>query len=290
MRDYFKYKDKVCVVTGAASGMGKSTTEMLVDLGAEVYALDWNQVEVKGIFKYIHVDLSSKESIDEAFNLLPDTIDSFFGIAGVSGITTDFNKTVIIDFIANKYISEAYLTNRMKEDSGIVFITSTGGLGWEKENNQKEYMPLIKAKTWEEAITKLDELDLNRLPGPLGYSFAKLAMNYYVAHLQTTFASKHIRVNAILPGSTDTGLTGEFSAAAGGADKLMQYTGFADRLATPREMGEPAVFLNSHMASYISGALLIVDYGSGILSQAGLQQDSMGGATFDKIKLHFLKK
>ena len=37
MKDYFGYKDKVCVVTGASSGMGKATVEMLVDLGASCY-------------------------------------------------------------------------------------------------------------------------------------------------------------------------------------------------------------------------------------------------------------
>ena len=67
MKDYFGYQGQIAVVTGAASGMGKATTEMLVDLGAKVYALDWQKVEVDGIEKYIHVDLSQKESIDQAF-------------------------------------------------------------------------------------------------------------------------------------------------------------------------------------------------------------------------------
>ena len=60
MKDYFGYQGQIAVVTGAASGMGKATTEMLVDLGAKVYALDWQKVEVDGIEKYIHVDLSQE--------------------------------------------------------------------------------------------------------------------------------------------------------------------------------------------------------------------------------------
>ena len=53
MKDYFGYKDKVCVVTGASSGMGKATLEMLVDLGASCYAVDFNTCDVKGFKKKI---------------------------------------------------------------------------------------------------------------------------------------------------------------------------------------------------------------------------------------------
>src|SRR5699024_1924501 len=100
---------KVCVVTGAASGMGKETTEMLTELGAEVYALDIAKVTSSGIKKYIKVSLSEKESIDQAFEKLPENIDCFFGIAGVSGVHTDYTTTVTINYIANKYMVEQYL-------------------------------------------------------------------------------------------------------------------------------------------------------------------------------------
>ncbi len=287
MKDYFGYQGKVCVVTGAASGMGKATAEMLVDLGAKVYALDWNTVEVDGITEFISVDLSNKDSIDQAFTKIPEHIDSFFGIAGVSGIKTDFNKTVTIDLIANKYICETYLTNRMTSGGAIAFITSTGGNNWEKEGNKKEYLPIVEATGWDAMIRALEQLNLNHLPGPLGYMFAKMAMNYYTAVLQPVFASKHIRVNAVLPGSTETGMKDEFSIAAGGDDKLIAAAGFASRLAESREMAEPVVFLNSNMASFISGELLIADYGCTIMTTSGFQQDPMGSVTFDIIKQNF---
>ena len=51
-----------------------------------------------------------------------------------------FPKPVIakqIDFIANKYICEEYLIHSMTENGTIAFMTSTGGNGWEKEENKK---------------------------------------------------------------------------------------------------------------------------------------------------------
>ena len=190
MKDYFGYQNKNVVVTGASSGMGKATAEMLVDLGAKVYALDWNECDVKGIKQYVHVDLSKKESIDQAMKELPSHIDSYFGIAGVSGMKNDFMTTVSIDFIANKYICEEYLIHAMSENGTIAFMTSTGGNGWEKEENKKYYIDAILASGWNATVEAIMKTGFQYLPGTLGYPYSKLAMNYYTAYLQKSFASK----------------------------------------------------------------------------------------------------
>lgn len=272
MKDYFGYQGKVCVVTGAASGMGKATAEMLVDLGAEVYGLDWAEVKVEGIKQYIHTDLSQKDSIDQAFAKLPQHIDSFFGIAGVSGSKTDFMTTTKIDLIANKYICEEILPSRMEKGGSIGFITSTGGNGWEKEGNKNVYLPIVQAKGWDGAVEALSKTMLPHLPGTLAYPFSKLAMNYYTIQLQAAYAPKGIRVNAVLPGSTDTGMKDEFTAMAGGEEALLSHTGYAHRLAESKEMAEPIVFLNSPMASYISGELLRVDFACTAEEVAGIKE------------------
>lgn len=282
MKDYFGYNEKTVVVTGAASGMGKAAAEMLVELGAQVYALDWAEVNVKGLKKYIHTDLSDKKSIDHAFAEIPDRIDSFFGIAGVSGVSTDFLTTVKIDLISNKYICEHYLADRMQEGASIAFMTSTAGNGWEADGNKKHYLPVVETESWEEAVAVLEKTPLVHLPGNLGYSFSKLAMNYLTAKYQALFAAKKIRVNAVLPGSTDTGLKNDFIKLTGGEENLLKYTGYAQRLALPKEMAAPIVFLNSSMASYISGELMVVDFGISIEVEAGIKPDPTG-FTFEMI-------
>lgn len=272
MKDYFGYAGKNVVVTGAASGMGKATAEMLVELGAKVYALDWNECDVNNIEAFIHVDLSDKNSIDKAMQELPDTIDSYFGIAGVSGAKNDFLTTVCIDFISNKYICENYLMQRMHPQGSIAFMTSTGGNGWEKENNKKVFLPAVEACSWEQTIEAICQTGLQYLPGTLGYPFSKLAMNYYTIYLQKQFAAKGIRVNAVLPGSTSTGMKDEFEAMAGGQEALLSHCGYAKRLATPEEMAQPIVFLNSQMASYASGVLMEVDFGNTAEEKAGIKK------------------
>lgn len=79
----------------------------------------------------------------------------------------------------------------------------------------------------------------------------------------------------------------EFSIAAGGDEKLLASAGHAHRLAVPEEMGEPVVFLNSNMTHFISGELLVVDYGSVIEEQAGLKPETL--ITIEQI-LSFAKR
>lgn len=273
MKDYFGYAGTTAVVTGAASGMGRAAAEMLVDLGADVYALDWADIPVPGVKAAIHTDLSVRDSIDEAFARIPDHIDSFFGIAGVSGSNCDFLTTTKIDLIANKYICEKILPGRMSEGGAIAFITSTGGVGWELAGNKQVYLPVVQADGWDGAVAAVEGSVLAHLPGTLGYPFSKMAMNYYVAQLQAVYASRGIRVNAVLPGSTSSGLSDEFARMSGGEESLTKHNGYSNRLARPEEMAAPVVFLNSAMASDVSGELMIVDYGYTIERTAGIVQE-----------------
>ncbi len=273
MKDYFGYKNKVCVVTGAASGIGKATAELLIELGAEIYALDITKIELEGAKKFIEVDLSNKESIDNAFEQIPTHIDSFFGIAGLSGAKTNYYKTFTVNYIANKYITEEYLKPRMSYGGTIAYVTSTGGLYWDKY--YKEFEKFTNANTWEEMIEALHTQANEDTLGMMAYPLSKRAMNYYMAKLAIELGPKKIRVNALLPGSTDTGMKREFEVEAGGMDALVAETGTAKRLAKPEEMAYPLVFLNSDMASFITGLPLIVDAGTNAMVSLKLKKDRM---------------
>ena len=251
------YTGKVCVVTGSASGIGRAVCELLIAQGAVVYGLDCNEYLPHGMAQFIHTDLSDKASIDHAFTLLPEHIHCFFGVAGLSGAKTDWWTTFTVNFSANKYITETYLEKRMKEGDAIAYVTSTGGLLWEKW--QKEYRAVMDCSTWEEMAAFMKKVAPKNGVGIMAYSLSKRAMNYYTNKKAVDLASRGIRVNAVLPGSTDTGMKQEFEKMAGGKETLLKENGTAGRLATPAEMAEPLLFLNSPMARFVSGQLLIVD-------------------------------
>lgn len=259
MKDYLNYQNKICIVTGASSGIGKATCNMLVDLGAIVYGIDRNPGEIPGLKEFIQCDLSNKESIDNAFSKLPNHIDCFFGVAGLSGAKTGYWTTFTVNFIANKYITDTYLAKRMSAGGAIAYVTSCGGLMWEKW--KKEYLKVMKANSWEEMVKFMKKVSPKDGVGVMAYTLSKRAMNYYASLMAIELGKKGIRVNAFLPGSTATGMKKEFEKMAGGEEKLKMENGAIGRLATPEEMAEPLVLLNSNASRFVSGLIYIADMG-----------------------------
>jgi NAD(P)-dependent dehydrogenase (short-subunit alcohol dehydrogenase family) len=260
MQDYWGYQNKVCVITGAASGMAQAAAKMLVDLGASVYALDVNEAAVAGLKAFIKTDLSKPESIDAAFAQIPGKIDNFFGVAGLTGKSTDYTTTFMVNFTANKYITRRYLLDRMGEGGSIGFISSTSGLRYERPEWRDSFIDFVNAENWEAVVRLIEEKGLKDLAGMMAYAPSKRALNYFSAGLATELGPRKIRVNTVLPGSTNTGMTPDFVETLGSMERLVQYAGFAGRLATPEEMAAPLVFLGSRMASYISGLDVVADF------------------------------
>ncbi|MFE0254716.1 SDR family oxidoreductase [Streptomyces sp. NPDC059010] len=273
MNDYLQYAGKTAVVTGAASGIGKATAQRLVELGAEVHVIDYAPTELSGLASAIQANLGVREDIDRAFASLPEHIDTFFGVAGVSGLQHDYNTTLFINYGSYKYISKTYLEARMGEGGAIAYVSSLGGINWERY--QEELQGLIRAEGWDAIVEAIEGLGLQSQPGPAAYALSKRVLNLFMAHSATALASRGIRVNALLPTNTETGLTPDFAVMRGGRDQLEANAGLHKGLATPEEMADPLVFLNSHAARYISGQPLLVDFGARNLQLLGRKEDRL---------------
>ena len=287
MKNYFNYEGKNCVVTGASSGMGKATVEMLVDLGASVYALDLNECTVPGIKEFYKCNLANKNEIDETFAKLPEKIDSFFGVAGLSGSKTDYMTTFNCNYTANMYITLNYLKTRMTKGDAIVFVSSTAGLNWKQF--KKEQDKVVHANTWEEVEKIVEPLAKIAMP-TFAYMYSKRCLSQFACEQAIELGKLGIRVNNVMPGSTDTGMKDEFEKMAGGEEALLAETGTAHRLASPEEMAYPIVFLNSDMASFISGIDLCVDSADACLKTLKMKKDREAVPATNKFILKLASK
>lgn len=280
MKDYFGYEGKVCVVTGASSGMGKTTAEILVDMGAKVYAIARRACPVDGLAMSIQADLSRREDIDAAFAQLPEQIDHFFGVAGLSGSKSDYMTTFNVNYTSNRYITETYLKERMGEGGSILFVTSTSGVAWRE--NYDECKPILAERTWDAIQAKIEELVQPGTPAQVAYMLSKRLANAYACELAVELGERKIRVNAVLPGSTDTGMRDEFAAMAGGLENMIRFAGKAGRLATSEEVALPIVFLGSDMARFVSGEELIVDFCDNAMKKIGAKPEVCGAPVFPR--------
>ena len=193
-------------------------------------------------------------------------------MAGLSGAKTDYVTTFNCDFTANKYITLKYLTERMSEGSSITYVSSTTGLNW------REYMDeqneVVHAEGWEGTVQALGELPEISLPN-FAYVHAKRCICQFAAEQAVELGKRGIRVNTVLPGSTQSGMKDEFEMLAGGEEALLAETGVAHRLASAEEIAGPIVFLGSDLCTFVSGVDLAVDYADTSLKKLGLKEDKV---------------
>ena len=278
LKKLFGYEGKTVVITGSASGMSKAATELLLELGANVYAIDINKIDLP-VTKAFQADMSQKEEIDRVIEELPEKIDALFLCHGIAAFPGKELLVQKVNFYSQKYMTEKLL-DRISEHGSVTYISSVGGFGWQQVYSKA--VELINLPTWEDAMDWYDKHpDLIKS----AYVFAKQCLESYVTYkcMLSEFINKRIRINAINPGDTTTGLTEDFnkSTSPNGDAKegeemisnifLKSWNGYP---AEPKDMGYPMVVIGSDICSYMSGQLIYIDYGltsswtSGALLQA----------------------
>lgn len=241
------------VVTGSATGMGAAAAEMICELGAEVYALDINEVSAP-VERFIHTDMSNKESLDAALAELPDEIDILFNCAGVPHPPTPAFNTVMINFVGLRHLTDA-LIPRIRSGGAIVSISSTAGMGWKA--NIDNVQGFLELDTFEAAAAKLTET-----PELIAdaYGFSKQALIVYTQQLAGELAKRDIRINCISPSPTGGAFMDKLNETI--PDEFVApFRPANDRMAEPKDMGQVMVLLGSDLAGFVSGVNLPVDFG-----------------------------
>ncbi|MFT4518167.1 MAG: NAD(P)-dependent dehydrogenase (short-subunit alcohol dehydrogenase family) [Halioglobus sp.] len=271
MNDVLGYQGKKVVITGAASGMGQAAAQLLVDLGAEVYALDIAEVSVL-VAQAIKVDMKDPATIDAALSEMPSEIYALFNCAGVPTPPFAALDTMLINFCGLRYLTDA-LIPRMSSGGAIASIASTAGMAW-KANLETVNTFLALDGSFESANQWFTEN-----PDALGdaYGFSKQCIIVYTMSKAKELAGQGIRINCIAPSPTASGFMDKLKGEGEMPDELIDlFLPSNGRYATGAEMGEPLVMLNSKLASFVSGNNLAVDYGYCAEVQMGQRDDLLG--------------
>src|SRR5437762_286945 len=247
--DAFRYDGKRALVVGGATGMGAATAELVQDAGAEVVVMDRAEITLPGV-KAISLNLADKASIDAAIDECGGPVHALFSCAGVADGTPGIER---INFIGHRYMIDKLLAGDMlPRGSAIGMISSAAGMGWENSLSElHEYLDISDfdaASKWAQDHNHAD------------YMWSKKSINAYVSREAFALLKKGIRINAIMPGPTDTPLAQ--------ANKEM-WLGFGSdyraevgiEAHTPLEQAYPLVFLCSDAAGVVNGTTMITDAG-----------------------------
>ena len=251
-----RLSNKVAIVTGAGSGMGRASSLLFAKEGAKVVVAD---IDVKGgeetvaMIKqnggeafFVRTDVSKAaddENLIKATKNKFGTIDILMNNAGIP------QQTMTIEQLDEATWDRIYAVNVKS-----IFLTS------------KYAYPVMKAKGG--SIINIASISgVRPRPGNHAYASSKAAVIMLTKVLALEFAPNKIRVNCINPVAADTPMLNKFFPAGvkpEDARKGTLGTIPLGRLATPDDIANAALFLASDDSSLITGSAIDVDGGRGI--------------------------
>jgi len=254
------FRDHTIVVTGTASGMGTIIAERFMAQGAAVHGLDISSAPTalarNAAYTHYHCDIGDTAAIAETIDTLPLQVHGLVNGAGVpNGGRFTPESVMAINWFGLQTLTEALLP-RIPRLGAVVNIASTAGRDWAANHDALNSLMTLAPNQRETWLGANDSLVGD------GYGFSKQAVQYYTMWRAVQLLPSGIRMNAVNPGVTNTGIVDDFRLGLG--DGLIDHAiSVAGRMAEPQEMAPAVLFLTNHeWSSYLTGVNLNIDHGT----------------------------
>jgi NAD(P)-dependent dehydrogenase (short-subunit alcohol dehydrogenase family) len=236
-----RLEGKVCVITGAASGIGAATASLFADEGAHVVGVDLDESSAAEL--PLAADVSDEDAVRGMYERVQESFGRVDVLFNNAGIAPDDDGSVLETSVeAWQRVQDVNLKS--------VFLCCKHGIPHLLESgsgsviNTASFVAVMGAAT-----------------SQISYTASKGGVLALSRELGVEFARRGVRVNALCPGPVNTPLLQELFAKdpEQAARRLIHVP--VGRFAEPREIAQGALFLASDDSSYVTASTFLVDGG-----------------------------
>lgn len=247
-----RFTGKSIIVTGAASGIGRAAAIQFATEGGSIVCADWSEAvdetvkairDAGGVAESIRIDAGKEEDVVRTVALAVEKfggLDVMFANAGISGGMANIFDTSV------ELITEVLRVNLIGPYLAV-----------------KHAAPEIAKRGGGAIVLTASVAGIRSGAGSPAYSASKAGVINLAMTSAQQLSGSNVRVNAICPGLTETGMTKptfDYAREAGKMEKVGRLNPLK-RAAQPEELASVAVFLASGDASYVNGQAIAVDGG-----------------------------
>lgn len=247
-----RLENKVAVITGAASGMGKAIAELYAKEGAKVIVSDLNfqgaEVVAEGIKAIggeaiaVKTNVAVESDIQEMINLAISSFGTLDILVNNAGIMD--NMAPVGDVTDEKW--------------DLMFEVNTKSV----MRATRKALPILLEKGEGVIINIASTGGFSGAHAGAAYTASKHAVVGITKNTGFMYAQKGIRCNAIAPGATITNIVNTINNVNElGAERTKVIKGVIPRLGQPEEIAQVALFLASAESSFVNGAVITADAG-----------------------------
>ncbi len=241
-------------VTGAASGIGKAVAETLRAEGHSVITVDIRDADVVA-------DLSDADAcaaaVQKVLEHAPEGLHGFVPCAGVGPDAPQPRLLPLVNYFAVVSMVDGLRPALEKKRGAVVLISSNSS---RMTAYNEDYIQALLNGDRDTAVKMVEE---GPVDGQGAYGGGKQALVRWMRRNNSPAAAAGVRINAIAPGYTETGMTesGKNDPKYGQAIRDFVDSIPIGRPGLPEDQANAVSFLLSDKASFVSGSVLFVDGG-----------------------------